>query len=127
MKIVNELLYTKDHEWVKVEGDKAYIGVTDFAQHQLGDVVFIELPEMEKEFNKEDSFAVIESVKAASDAYIPVDAKILEINEELIDNPEKVNESPYESWMVLIELKNKSQLNELLTAQEYEQLCVKEG
>lgn len=127
MELVKELLYTKDHEWVKVEGDRAYIGVTDYAQEHLGDVVFVELPPVDSEFSREESFAVIESVKAASDVYIPFDSKVIEINEDLVDNPEKINENPYDSWMVLIELKDKSQLNDLLSANDYEELCVKEG
>lgn len=127
MRMIQELLYTKNHEWVKLDGDKAYIGITDYAQEHLGDVVFVELPPLEGEFNIDESFAVIESVKAASDIYIPVDGKILEVNEDLVDNPEKINEDPYSNWMVLVELKDKSQIDDLLSSQEYEELCVKEG
>lgn len=127
MKLLEQLLYTKNHEWVKVEEDKAYIGITDYAQEHLGDVVFVELPTIDSEFNVDDSFAVIESVKAASDIYIPISGKILEVNEDLVENPEKINEDPYENWMILIELKDKSQINNLLSAKEYEELCVKEG
>lgn len=127
MKLLEELRYTKNHEWVKVDENKAYIGITDYAQDHLGDVVFVELPPIDSEFNLDDSFAVVESVKAASDIYIPVDGKILESNEELVENPEKINEDPYGSWMVLVELKDASQIDNLLSAKEYEEFCVKEG
>lgn len=125
MKVLNELLYTKEHEWVKVDGDKAYIGITDFAQDSLGDIVFVELPEVDAEFSKEDAFGVVESVKAASDLYIPVSGKVIEINEDLIDNPEKVNEDAYKNWMLLVELSDKSEIDGLLKAEEYEKLCGK--
>lgn len=123
MKVLNELLYTKEHEWVKVDGDKAYVGITDFAQDSLGDIVFVELPEVDTEFSKEDAFGVVESVKAASDLYIPVSGKIVGINEDLIDNPEKVNEDAYKNWMLIVELSDKSELDELLKPEEYKNLC----
>lgn len=126
MKILKELLYTNDHEWVKVEGERAYIGITDFAQHALGSIVFVELPEVDSEFNSGDSFGTIESVKAASDAYIPVDGKIVETNENIVDNPELLNEDPYENWMICIEVSNKSQLEALMKAEDYEKYCDKE-
>lgn len=126
MKVLNELLYTKDHEWLKVEGDKAYVGITDFAQDSLGDIVFVELPEVDTEFSKDDVFGVVESVKAASDLYIPVSGKVIEINEDLIDNPEKVNEDAYKNWMLIVELTDKSELDELLKSEEYEKLCGKD-
>lgn len=126
MKVLNELLYTKDHEWLKVEGDKAYVGITDFAQDSLGDIVFVELPEVDTEFSKDDAFGVVESVKAASDLYIPVSGKVIEINEDLIDNPEKVNQDAYKNWMLIVELTDKSELDELLKSEEYEKLCGKD-
>jgi glycine cleavage system H protein len=126
MKVLNELLYTKDHEWVKVDGDKAYVGITDFAQDSLGDIVFVELPEVEREFSKEDAFGVVESVKAASDLYIPVSGKVIEVNEDLIDNPEKVNKDAYKNWMLIVELSDKSELDELLKSEQYEELCGKD-
>jgi glycine cleavage system H protein len=127
MKVLKELGYCNDHEWVKVDGDKAYIGITDFAQSSLGDVVFIELPEIDTEFSKDDVFGVIESVKAASDLSIPVSGKVLEINEELVDNPAAVNEDPYGNWMIAVELSNKKELEGLLNAEQYEELCGKEA
>lgn len=126
MKILKELLYTNDHEWVKVEGERAYIGITDFAQHALGSIVFVELPEVDSEFNSGDSFGTIESVKAASDAYIPLDGKIVEVNENLVDDPALLNEDPYENWMICIEVSNKSQLEALMKSEDYEKYCDKE-
>jgi glycine cleavage system H protein len=127
MKVLKELLYSNDHEWVKVDGDKAYVGITDFAQSSLGDVVFIELPEVDSEFSKDEAFGVIESVKAASDLSIPVSGKVVEVNEELADNPAAVNEDPYGNWMVAIELSDKGELDGLMNADQYEELCSKEA
>lgn len=116
MKVLKDLYYTKDHEWLKVEGDEAYIGLTDFAQDSLGDIVYVELPEVDDEFSKEDAFAAVESVKAASDVFMPVDGKIVEVNEALLDEPGLINEDPYENWIAKIEIADKSQLDELLSA-----------
>lgn len=121
-KIVKGLYYTNDHEWLKVEGNTAYIGITDYAQHALGDIVFVELPEVDDEFSPKDSFAVIESVKSAADSYMPVSAKILEVNEALEDAPEKINEDAYDSWIVKVELLNESELKELMDSEKYEEL-----
>jgi glycine cleavage system H protein len=126
MKVLSGLFYSDDHEWVKVEGNKAYIGITDFAAHQLGDIVYVELPELDAELSKGDSFGVIESVKAASDAYIPVSGKVIEINEALSDSPELINEDAYANWMIVVELENKSELDELMNATAYEEFISKE-
>jgi glycine cleavage system H protein len=126
MKVLSELLYSSDHEWVKVEGDKAYIGISDYAQHALGDIVFVELPEIGSQITSGDVFGVIESVKAASDMYTPLSGKILEINESLIDNPELVNEDSYENWMLQIEITNKEELTELMNDEQYNKYCSKE-
>lgn len=126
MKILKDLLYTKEHEWVKVDGEKAYVGITDFAQNSLGDIVFIELPELDSEFSKEDNFGVVESVKAASDLYTPISGKVIEINEKLVDDPAAVNEDAYENWMIVVEISNKEELNQLLNSEEYEKLCGEE-
>ncbi|MGG7165660.1 glycine cleavage system protein GcvH [Clostridium ihumii] len=123
MKVLNNLLYTKDHEWIKVEGNKAYIGISDCAQRMLGDIVFIELPDVDDELEKGDSFATIESVKAASDSYMPVSGTIVEVNEELDDNPAALNEDPYENWMIAIELKDEKELEELIKPEDYEKIC----
>jgi glycine cleavage system H protein len=126
MKILSELLYSSDHEWVKVEGDKAYIGISDYAQHALGDIVFVELPEIGSEITSGDVFGVVESVKAASDMYTPLSGKVLEINENLIDNPELVNEDSYANWMLHIEITNKEELTELMNDEQYNEYCSKE-
>lgn len=126
MLVLDNLLYTKNHEWIRVEGNKAYIGITDYAQRLLGDIVFIELPEEGTEFSKGDAFGVVESVKAASDIYIPVSGNVVEFNEEIIDSPETVNENAYENWMIAVELQDESELKELLSPKEYENICDKE-
>lgn len=126
METKKDLLYSNDHEWVRVEGEKAYIGITDFAQHSLGEIVYVELPEVGDDLNAGDVFGVIESVKAASDSYLPVSGKVLEVNEALSDSPQLINEDPYGSWIVLVELSGKSDLDDLMDAQEYEEFCSKE-
>ncbi|MBL4937566.1 glycine cleavage system protein GcvH [Clostridium sp. YIM B02515] len=126
MKILKNLLYTKEHEWIKVEGNKAYIGITDFAQHALGSIVYVELPEVDSELSAGETLGAIESVKAASDIFIPLDGKIVEINETIVDEPALVNEDAFENWMVAIEMTDKSQLESLLSPEAYEELC-KEG
>ncbi|MBE6082075.1 MAG: glycine cleavage system protein GcvH [Tissierellaceae bacterium] len=126
MKVLKDLLYTKDHEWVKVQGNEAYIGITDYAQHALGDIVFVDLPEIGQEFEAGDNFSTVESVKAASDIYIPISGKILNINEALSDDPALINQDPYENWLVLIEIKDESQLKNLMNSEEYEIHCKKE-
>lgn len=120
MRVLKDLYYTKDHEWLKVEGDEAYIGLSDYAQDSLGDIVYVELPEVDDEFNKEDAFSAVESVKAASDVYMPVDGRIVEVNEALLDEPNLLNEDPYKNWIVKIVMNDKSQLEELMTGDEYE-------
>ncbi len=92
----------------------------DFAQDQLGDIVYVELPEVDDEFEKEEAFAAVESVKAAADVYMPVDGRVIDVNEELLDDPELINQDPYEAWIVKIELTDKSQLDELMDSKEYE-------
>lgn len=126
MKIVKGLYYTKDHEWVKVEGELAFVGVADYAQHHLGDIVYVELPEVDDEIEKEEAFSAIESVKAAADVYMPVSGKVVEVNEELIDDPALLNADPYENWMVKIEMTNKAELEELMTSEEYEKFLAEE-
>lgn len=125
MKIVEGLLYAEDHEWVKVDGDVATIGVTDFAQHEMGDIVYIELPEVDDELEAGDVFGVIESVKAASDSFIPVSGTVVEVNEDLVDAPEAVNGAPYESWMFKVKLSDASELEKLMDAKAYEEFCSK--
>ncbi|ABR47555.1 glycine cleavage system H protein [Alkaliphilus metalliredigens QYMF] len=127
MKVMAGLYYSKDHEWVKVEGNKAYIGITDFAQSQLGDIVFVEQPEVDDSFEAGDDFGVVESVKAASDLYIPLSGTVVEVNEELADDPAKVNEDPYGSWMIAIEMTKEDELKNLLTPSDYEKVCDEEA
>ncbi|UOF89738.1 glycine cleavage system protein GcvH [Fodinisporobacter ferrooxydans] len=114
--------YSSEHEWVRVEGNQAYIGITDFAQAELGDIVFVELPQAGDSLRAGATFGTVESVKTVSDLYAPVSGKILQVNEALSDAPEKVNESPYEDgWMVVVELQDPSELDKLLTPAQYEQ------
>lgn len=123
MKIVEGLKYSKDHEWVKVEGNLATIGITDFAQHSLGDIVYIELPEIGDTIGKDETFGVVESVKAASDVYLPVSGTVVKINEALVDEPELVNADAFENWIVCVEMDDPSELEELMDATEYETIC----
>ena len=126
METKSGLFYSQDHEWVKVEGNKAYIGITDYAQHALGEIVYVELPTVGDELNAGDVFGVIESVKAASDSYLPVAGKVLEVNEALSDSPQLVNEDPYGSWIVVVEITDKADLDDLMNEQEYQEFCEKE-
>ena len=121
MTVPSNLKYSKEHEWVKVEGNTAIIGITDFAQNELGDIVFVELPEVDDEVSEGDTFGSVESVKTVSELYSPVSGKVIEVNESLEDEPEAVNESPYENaWMVKVELTDESELDALLDAAGYE-------
>ncbi|HWO77137.1 MAG TPA: glycine cleavage system protein GcvH [Bacillus sp. (in: firmicutes)] len=123
MSTPKDLRYTKEHEWVKLEGDKVRIGITDFAQSELGDIVFVELPEVGDEITANDPFGSVESVKTVSELYAPISGKVAEVNEELSDSPEFVNESPYEkAWMIVVELSNPSEVEELMTAEQYEEM-----
>lgn len=117
------LLYAETHEWVKVEGTTALVGISDHAQHALGSVVFIELPKVGKTIAKGDTFGAVESVKAASDLYLPVSGKILEVNKSLERSPELLNDDPYGSWIVKIEISNASELSHLMNADAYAPLC----
>lgn len=117
MELREGLLYSKSHEWVKEEGDVAIIGLTDFAQSELGDLVFVNLPEEGDEITVGEAFADVESVKAVSDVYAPVSGTVSEVNEELLDAPESINESPYEAWFVKV--KEITEKEELLSAEEY--------
>ncbi|MBZ9624078.1 glycine cleavage system protein GcvH [Clostridium sp. FP2] len=123
MLVLENLLYTKNHEWIRVDEDKAYIGITDYAQKLLGDIVFVDLPSEDDEISKGDAFSTIESVKAAEDIFMPASGKVLEINEALSDSPVLINENAYGAWMISIELSNKDELKDLLKAKEYEELC----
>jgi len=121
-EIKGNLKYSKEHEWVEVMDDhKVRIGITDFAQHSLGDIVFVELPEVDDEVAANDTFGSVESVKAVSDVYSPVSGKVVEVNSDLEDSPESINEDPYGAgWMVVVELSDRSELDQLLSAEEYD-------
>jgi glycine cleavage system H protein len=121
MNTPKELRYSEEHEWVRLEDGKVRIGITDFAQSELGDIVFVELPEVGAEVTANEPFGSVESVKTVSELYAPVSGKVVEVNEELNDNPEFVNESPYEkAWMIVVEPSDLSELDNLLTAEQYE-------
>ncbi len=114
-------LYTEEHEWLNTEGSEVTIGVTSFAAEQLGDIVFVELPEPGESFSKGDTFGTIESVKAVSDLYMPIDGEVIAINEDLEDTPELVNSNPFEEgWMVKLTISDESQLSELMNVEDYE-------
>ncbi|KAF5074897.1 glycine cleavage system protein GcvH [Proteiniclasticum sp. QWL-01] len=124
--VKENLYYTKDHDWVRVEGDKAYVGLTNYAQHHLGSIVYAEAPEVDAEFAKGDAYGVVESVKAATDVNMPVSGKIVEVNEEVVDAPEKFNEDPWGNWFVAVEMSDKAELEELLSAEDYQKLLDEE-
>ena len=120
MAVPSEFKYSKEHEWVKIENNVATVGIIEY---ELGDIVFVELPETDDELNEGDTFGSVESVKTVSELYAPISGKIVEVNEELEDSPEFVNESPYEkAWMVKIEISDDSQLEELLSADQYSEM-----
>ena len=123
MNIPENLLYTSEHEWIKIDGEIATIGITDFAQGELGDIIFLEFPDLNSVFNTGDIFGTIEAVKTVSDLYMPIDGKICEVNDILNDNPEKVNKDPYEEgWMVKIKIDKNISLDGLLDAKKYNHL-----
>lgn len=120
MEIKKELKYTKTHEWAKSENERVRIGVTDYAQEKMTDVVYVELPETGKELKKGDELCVLESVKSVSEVYSPVSGKIVDVNKNLETSPELINKSPYDDgWIAVIEMKDSSEINELLNAEEY--------
>lgn len=123
MTIPENLKYTKDHEWIKVEGNHAIIGITDFAQGELGDIVFIEIETIDETLSKEEVFGTVEAVKTVSDLFMPVSGKVLEVNAKLEDAPELVNKDPYgDGWMIKISVSDPSELNSLLTPAQYKEL-----
>ena len=127
MEVPKDLLYTLEHEWIRVDGKNAVIGITHFAQEQLGDIVFVELPKVGSELEKESPFGVVESVKTVSDLYAPASGKITKVNKELETNPEKVNNEPYDAgWIVEIELSDETDLESLLDPDAYTEQCEKE-
>ena len=123
MEIRENLKYTKDHEWISIDGDIATVGITDFAQSELGDIVYVEVDTIDENLNKDDVFGTVEAVKTVSDLFLPVSGEILEFNESLNDNPELINESPYdEGWIIKMKVENSDQLIELLDSKSYSEI-----
>lgn len=123
MNIPANLKYTKDHEWIRLEGDNAFIGITDYAQHELGDIVFVDVDTVDETLDAEEPFGTIEAVKTSSEVFMPVAGKVVEFNEALADAPETVNSDPYgEGWIIKIEVSDASQMDELLDAEAYKNL-----
>lgn len=123
MNVVKGLYYTKNHEWLRVEGEYGFVGVTDYAQHSMGDIVFVELPELDVVITAEDILGVVESVKAASDVYSPVTGTVVEVNNVLEDSPELINEEPYDAFIAKLKLSDMNEIDELMNAEEYEAFC----
>ncbi|MEC7813842.1 MAG: glycine cleavage system protein GcvH [Bacteroidota bacterium] len=121
MNVPKELKYTKDHEWLSLDGEVATVGVTDFAQSELGDIVYVEVETLDEMLEKEEVFGTVEAVKTVSDLFMPISGEVIEFNEKLETNPEVVNEDPYgEGWMIKIRVSDENELNELLSSDEYE-------
>lgn len=128
MNIPADLKYSKEHEWIRVEDDVATIGITDYAQEELGDIVNVELPDEGDTFAKDEAFGAVESVKASSEIFSPVGGKVVEVNEPLFDGPEMLNEDPYdEGWMVKLEMSDAGELDELMDAEAYQQYIQEES
>ncbi len=125
-KVIEGLFYSESHEYVKVEGDFAYVGITDYAQHALGNVVYVDMPEVDDEVEADEDFGAVESVKAASDLISPVSGTVVEVNEALEDKPELLNEDAFENWIMKVHMSDKSELDALMDAAAYEELCSKE-
>ena len=124
MNTPSELKYTKDHEWVKIEGNVATIGITDFAQDQLGDIVFVDIQTEGETLAKDEIFGAIEAVKTVADAFMPVSGEVVEVNPDLEGAPESVNKDPYGAgWMIKVKMSNPEEVNELLSAEEYNAIC----
>ena len=123
MEIKSELKYTKDHEWVEVNGNQARVGITDYAQGELGDIVYVEIETLDERLEKEEVFGSVEAVKTVSDLFLPVSGKVIEINQNLEDNPELINEDPYEKgWIIRMEIENTEELKDLLDSESYKKL-----
>ena len=123
MEIKPNLKYTKDHEWISIDGDDATIGITDYAQGELGDIVYVEIESVGDSLNKEEIFGSVEAVKTVSDLFIPVSGEITEMNENLEDNPELINDDPYgDGWIIKMKINDSSELNDLLSPEEYKEL-----
>ena len=124
-KVIEGLYYSESHEFVKVEGDFAFVGITDYAQHALGNIVYVDMPDVDDEVSAEEEFGAVESVKAASDLISPVSGTVVEVNEALEDEPELINQDAFENWIIKVELSDKSELDNLMDAAAYEAFCAK--
>lgn len=124
-KVLESLRYSETHEWVKVEGDIAIVGVTDFAQSEMGDITYVDMPDVDDEVVKDEEFGALESVKASSDLISPVSGVVVENNEALEDAPELVNQDPYENWIIKMKMSDPEELNDLISAEEYTKLTEK--
>ena len=124
-KVIDGLYYSESHEYVRVEGDFGYIGITDYAQHALGNVVYVDMPEVDDEVTAGEEFGAVESVKAASDLFSPVSGTVVEINEALEDQPELINQDAFENWIIKVELSDKVELDDLMDAKAYAEFCEK--
>lgn len=122
MEFPENLKYTKDHEWVSVDGDVAIVGITDYAQGELGDIVYVEVETQGETLDKEEVFGTIEAVKTVSDLFMPVSGEVIEVNESLEDSPEAINDAPYENWMIKIKMSNPDELNDLMDASAYQEM-----
>ena len=126
-KVIEGLYYSESHEFVKVEGDFGYVGITDYAQNALGNVVYVDLPEVDDEVVAGEEFGAVESVKAASDLNSPVSGTVVEVNEALEDTPELINQDAFANWIIKVELSDKAELDNLMDAKAYEEFCAKEA
>ena len=122
-KVLDDRKYSDSHEWVKVDGDIAYVGISDYAQHALGNIVYVDMPEEGDEVNQGEEFGAVESVKAASDLISPITGEVVEVNEELSDKPELLNENAYDNWIIKVKMSDPSELDSLMTAEAYKELC----
>ncbi|MGM9748277.1 MAG: glycine cleavage system protein GcvH [Candidatus Cryptobacteroides sp.] len=125
-KVIEGLLYSESHEWVKVEGEIAVVGISDFAQHSMGDLSYVDMPEVDDEVVKGEEFGAVESVKAASDLYSPVSGTVVEINEALEDAPELLNQDAYANWIIKVKMSDPSEVEDLMDAAAYQEMCEKE-
>ncbi|MBQ4483507.1 MAG: glycine cleavage system protein GcvH [Prevotella sp.] len=124
-KVIEGLYYSESHEYVRVEGDFAFVGITDYAQHALGNIVYVDMPDVDDEVTAEEDFGAVESVKAASDLISPVSGTVVELNEALEDQPELINQDAFENWIIKVELSDKGELDNLMDAAAYEAFCAK--
>ena len=122
-KVLDDRKYSDSHEWVKVDGDLALIGISDYAQHALGNIVYVDMPEDDDEVTQGEDFGAVESVKAASDLISPVSGSVVEVNEELMDKPELINEDPYGTWIIKVRMSDPSEVDKLMDAEAYKKIC----